>query len=124
MTMPKLQAQVVFMDIDDTITTSTGVSTGHSILGDLVEVVGKVNQLDSKAARAKIDAVMDMENEVLDGHYEALGITPHQFWVAMMAWMSKHVAGCPDAVKAIQQLHSNSNFGSAHLALTDARWGV
>lgn len=106
MTMPKLQAQVIFMDIDDTITISTGMSTGRSILGDLVDVVAKANQLDPKAARAKIDAVMDVENEALDGHYAALGIAPHQFWVAMMKWMPKQITGCPDAVKAIPQLHA------------------
>lgn len=58
---PRLNARVIFIDIDDTITTSTGISTGDSILGTLVAVVAQANNLDAKAARAKIDAVMDVE---------------------------------------------------------------
>lgn len=103
--LPQLCARVIFLDIDETITTTSGYRGDETFLSSLVKLVAHANGLSMDTAHARILATFDPDNETVDAHYAALGITPRQLWDALMQWMPGAITPFADAVETIPLLH-------------------
>lgn len=104
--LPIFEANTIFFDIDDTITTYTGVSTGETFLSTFIRVVAEANGLSLEAARRKTYAAFDPETDSMGSHCAPLGITEQALWDAVMQWLPREIAALPEATKTVKHLHA------------------
>ena len=104
-TGPMFRARAILFDMDDTLTGPTGHMSGEDFTSTLVRLVARTHHIDSAEADALIRRTFDPECETVDSHYDELGITPRQYWDELIAWARTDVAGHPDAVEVVPELH-------------------
>jgi FMN phosphatase YigB (HAD superfamily) len=103
--LPSLRATTIFIDIDETITTSTAEAAEYSIDATLIRAVARANGVCEEEAERKMRNTFDPEAESIDTHYRALGLDPRDLWTALMEWFPTAFRPFPDAVEAIRDLH-------------------
>lgn len=102
---PLFRACAILFDMDDTLTGPTGHTSGEDFVSSLVRVVARTHRLSPAEAEARIRSTLDPECETVDAHYDELGITPRQYWDELIVWARMDVAGHPDAVQVVPELH-------------------
>jgi len=102
---PMFRACAILFDMDDTLTGPTGHTSGEDFISSLMRVVARAHGLSAGDAETRIRSTFDPECETVDAHYDELDITPRQYWDELIVWARTDVAGHPDAVEVVPELH-------------------
>lgn len=107
LSIPSMHAvRIVLFDMDGTIVEAGPDVASNPFLTTLCRLMcdgGRAR--DEEDAMSKVAARVDMEQEDLLPHLEALGVEPAPLIEGVAALLRPHVSPFPDAVKAVRALH-------------------
>ncbi|MAE64063.1 MAG: hypothetical protein CMJ18_07285 [Phycisphaeraceae bacterium] len=104
--LPRFHGDTILLDIDETVTRSTGRSAGEVTIDALYAVVAQVQGVDVEEAVRLVAARCDPHLESIEPHLGALGLSTRMLWDVVRPMMASCVGVHDDAVDAVRALHA------------------
>ncbi len=103
--IPHIPVRTALVDVDETITHTTGAGAGDDFLGALCHLVAQHHGVDAHRAEAIVRDTFDPEEEpLLDSHLQSLGVGFDAYWRELMGRLAACVQPYDDAVQMIRTL--------------------